>query len=100
MFPHVDSAADPDNPLGQSLISMSSPEAGDRWLAEGPSLAAPASPSFASSGPTFPLPSSPSMFIPATGGAPVMGIPFGRSTGGPALMIPVTGGPPVMGIPF
>jgi hypothetical protein len=39
--------------------------------------------------------SGPRLIIPATGGAPVLGIPVG---GG--LFVPVTGGPPVVGIPI
>jgi hypothetical protein len=36
----------------------------------------------------------PQLVIPATGGAPVMGIPVGGN-----LYVPVTGGAPIVGIP-
>ena len=36
----------------------------------------------------------PRLIVPATGGAPVIGIPVGGN-----LFLPVTGGPPVVGIP-
>ena len=45
---------------------------------------------------SFPSQSSnigPSLVIPATGGAPVVGLPLG-----PDLYLPVTGGPPIVGI--
>jgi hypothetical protein len=37
---------------------------------------------------------APRLVIPATGGAPTVGIPLGGS-----LYLPVTGGPPIVGIP-
>jgi hypothetical protein len=36
----------------------------------------------------------PRLIVPATGGAPLIGIPVGGN-----LFLPVTGGPPVVGIP-
>jgi hypothetical protein len=48
-------------------------------------------------GTAFPPPSMPNsgpqLVIPATGGAPIIGIPVGAD-----LFIPATGGPPVVGI--
>ena len=57
------------------------------------------SPAATPSAPTPPISQTqsigPRLVIPATGGAPVMGIHLGGS-----LYLPVTGGPPVVGMPI
>jgi len=70
---------------------------GAGWSTNPASAAAPAVTTASAATPV--MPTAPVTAVPVTGGAPVVVVPTGPTTGGVVTGVPVTGGPPITAIP-